>query len=144
MNLINAVLFGSGALNWDGKERRSDRYGSVALVDTNSENKLISPGASFKKQIASDYIGRNGALVAKIIETRESTHIGDLFRGFAPSTPSISDHILLGNGKLFIEEYQWATAVGLTPEDGRKTDWLNPEALYKCHEQTVELYFIPS
>jgi hypothetical protein len=34
-------------------------------------------------------------------------------------------------------------AVGLAPEDvdDRDTDWLDPRALYRAHEQTVRLVF---
>ncbi|WP_030472510.1 hypothetical protein [Lentzea aerocolonigenes] len=31
------------------------------------------------------------------------------------------------------------TAVGLAPDDDRDTDWLDPRALYRCHNQTVRL-----
>ena len=29
------------------------------------------------------------------------------------------------------------------PDDGRDYDWLDPKALYRCHEQTVRLTFDP-
>jgi hypothetical protein len=32
----------------------------------------------------------------------------------------------------------------LEPDDGRRADWLNPKALYRCHEQTVRLLFRPT
>jgi hypothetical protein len=30
-------------------------------------------------------------------------------------------------------------AVGLAPDDRRHADWLDPRALYRCHNQTVRL-----
>jgi len=34
--------------------------------------------------------------------------------------------------------------IGLSPEDNRKKDWLDPKAFYKTHLSKVELYFEPS
>lgn len=33
--------------------------------------------------------------------------------------------------------------VGVKPEDGRDTLWLDGPALYRCHSQTVQLEFVP-
>ena len=76
------------------------------------------------------------------METRQSSHIGDIFRGISPSTPQIGDSIELGEGTLFVSaspEGQW---VGLEPDELRNSDWLDPEALYRVHDQTVVLSFV--
>jgi hypothetical protein len=80
-----------------------------------------------------------GSLVAEVIATRKSTHIGDLFRGIFPSTPKLGARIVLGHGALFYNGNQ----VGLKPDDGRENDWLDPHSLYQAHDQTVRLIFVP-
>ena len=120
-------LLGVGVMSWLGSERRSDRYGSVGLFTDPTGEKM---------PIKSDISG-NGELIAVVKETRESHHIGDFFRGLFPSTPNVGDKIILGSGDLFFED----GCVGLKPDDGRSHDWLDPEQLYRAHDQTIELYF---
>ncbi len=80
--------------------------------------------------------------------TIKPTHIGDLFRGVSPSTPKVGETIVLGTGTFFTEPTDWyaegvkfSLAFGLDPDDGRETDWLDINSLYRLHEQDVELYF---
>jgi len=129
---------GTGILNWPNVERIGDRYGVVGLWDDGHTLPLAAPLPE----------GIEGELVAEVLETRESHHIGDLFRGLFPTTPNVGDRIVLGSGTLFRETkreggdtYEY---VGLRPDDGRDTDWLNPEALYRVHHQTVRLLFEPA
>ena len=124
---------GTGVLSWKRGERISDRYGAVTLRGAADGGELVTL-ARLKE-------GRAGQLVAYVVEGRVSGHIGDLFRGFFPpgAPPPTGQKITLGAGLLFFER----GAVGLRPDDGRKVDWLNPEALYVAHEQVVELYFRP-
>ncbi len=82
--------------------------------------------------------------MAHIIETRQSQHIGDIFRGIGPSTPTAGDAITLGAGTLFTEMDDGVPRIGVTPDDGRETDWMDPRALYRCHSQTVRLEFRPA
>jgi hypothetical protein len=70
-------------------------------------------------------------------ETREATHIGDLFHRVFPTQPRLNEHVVLGEGTLFFDE----DGVGLSPDDGRDTLWLNMHALYRVHNQTVTLFF---
>ena len=129
MKKSKEVSLGSGVLNWERSERVSDRYGTVSLyVNTDQEE-------SVDLKEVSGY----GELKAKIIETRDSYHIGDLFRGFQPGGAKVGDEIVLGQGNLFFVDWH----VGLEPLKPRNRDWLNPKALYKCHFQTVELFFTP-
>jgi hypothetical protein len=86
-------------------------------------------------------LGQRGRLVAEVLATRPSTHPGDLFHGWHPTTPEVGERIQLGVGTLFFEEL-WEVA-GLRPDDGRETFWLDPPALYRAHEQTVRLVFEP-
>jgi hypothetical protein len=34
-------------------------------------------------------------------------------------------------------------SIGVQPQDGREMDWMDPHALYRAHDQTVELSFEP-
>ena len=129
-------LIGIGELNWPKGERVTDRYGCVSLNKgggQDSEEEITDI-----KMDVGKFIGKKGTLTAKVISTRDSYHIGDLFRGLVPSKPEVDDGLTLGIGVLFIGEYN---SVGLEPEDGRESDWLDPEVLYQLHCQTVELYF---
>jgi hypothetical protein len=45
--------------------------------------------------------------------------------------------VTLGEGALFFENDE----VGIRPDDGRDTQWLDIHALYNVHEQTVTLCF---
>jgi hypothetical protein len=136
-----AVTLGEGALTWPRGERVSDRYGTVGLMAT---------GQSYGDYFA-DYAfvdvhqvpeGSRGRLRATVLETRDSGHIGDLFRGLFPTTPEVGEVIDLGSGVVFYERVEDAPYIGLRPDDGRTSDWLDPQALYRTHEQTVRLEFI--
>lgn len=126
------LLVGKGQLSWNRGERVSDRYGSVRLYDSHGGPVPLETELTRLK----------GRLVAKILEARRSTHIGDLFRGLFPSTPDVGEEILLGKGMVFYLDD--GRAIGLEPEEPRDSDWLNPKALYRAHDQTVELYFEPT
>lgn len=125
----NKILLGIGILNWDRGERVSDRYGFVKL--------FTSVGIEETLLFDEDHKDRKGRLVAKVIETRKSDHIGDLFHGVFPVTPDVGESIILGEGMLAVDD----DAVGLKPEDGRESMWLDIWKLYRAHLQTVELYF---
>lgn len=140
----NAILIGTGALTWDGVERRTDRYGTVTVHDSNADNEPITNNSHLKFDLIEQLKGKSGQLIAEILETRKSTHIGDMFRRIYPSTPDKGDIIELGDGRLFVRSYSWANCIGLEPNDGRLKDWLDPVALYRCHEQTVNIYFVPN
>jgi len=125
----NKILLGIGILNWDRGERVSDRYGFVKLFTSvnNEETLLFDKSQNDKK----------GRLIAEVIRTRKSDHIGDLFHGVFPVTPKVGENIILGDGALIVDD----DAVGLIPNDGRETLWLDIDKLYRAHLQTVKLYF---
>lgn len=126
------IKIGKGFFNWPSRERRSDRYGTVWLLAEDDETVL-----PFDKSIE----GKKGKLIVKILGTRQSRHIGDFCRGFFPETPKQGETIELGFGIVFFDSSEWGSAIGLRPLENRKNDWLNPEKLYRCHDQVVELYF---
>jgi len=137
------MILGTGILTWMPGERRSDRYGYVYLLRYgNSESDTW-------ENIPIKHISvQRGKLVAKIVETRTSSHIGDLFHCVFPRTPDVGQEIVLGTGTLVFNDFEDeggdGTEVGLYPDDDRSTMWLDMRALYDCHEQTVELRFEPA
>jgi hypothetical protein len=135
------IILGEGALTWPRGERVSDRYGTVGLM---------APGQSYGDYLANYAFvdvhqvpeGERGQLRATVLETRDSGHIGDLFRGLFPTTPEVGEVIFLGAGTVFYEDDDGAPYIGLQPDEARSSDWLDPAALYRVHEQTVRLEFL--
>lgn len=142
--MVTAVHLGTGVLSWTGAERRSDRYGTVALMEDGVTSLTDGPNERPLSEEALIAIrGKPGKLVATVLDPRESTHIGDLYRGFFPSVPEKGEEIELGVGTAFFEDQEWTMAVGLFPKNAREEDWLDPEKLYRAHEQLVDLHFVP-
>ncbi|MGW5646226.1 hypothetical protein ACWEV3_40225 [Saccharopolyspora sp. NPDC003752] len=136
---MDIVDLGTGALYWHADERRTDRYGTVHL------NKTPEGDTPDPITFGNAPIGTHGRLVAVILDTRPAFHLGDWTQGHTPSTPATGDEITLGTGTLFVEPSRYGnTEIGLRPDDDRDTNWLNPAALYRCHEQTVRLELRPS
>lgn len=123
----NAVLIGRGMLSWPREERISDRYGLISLYQDSEQLELGCPEDD------------SGSLIAVVTDSKPSPHIGDCFRGLTPRQPSNGDIVVLGTGKVIGDPLH----IGLQPDDGRESDWLNPRALYDVHGSIVELYFAP-
>ena len=132
--LDSALLLGEGVLFWSSVERQTDRYGFVYLSTTPTENAERVP------LFVADSAGEYGLLVAEIVESRQSPHMGDTFRHIFPERPELGEIIELGNGVCRVGDDH---TVGIEPEDDRAIDWMNPAALYRCHCQTVRLFFVP-
>lgn len=137
---------GTGVLTWDAVERRSDRYGAVYLIPDGCNSMTESDTPSLVRAESVDALsGRRGHLLAVVVATRKSTHIGDLFHGIFPRTPEVGQVIELGHGDLFrSNNYAGGASVGVRPDDGRDEMWMDVRALYDAHEQTVELFFSPT
>jgi hypothetical protein len=128
------IAVGQGQLWWPRFERQSDRYGTVLL--------LTGPDAEDYVSFENAPVGQLGQLVAVVVETCRSGHCGDIARALAPTTPTVGEEITLGVGTLFTDtdaDLGVPTAVGCGPADHRDIDWLDPRALYRCHNQTVRL-----
>jgi hypothetical protein len=140
-----------GIFTWPRMERVTDRYGAIAITDKAYEDRMTGPAAEFKgAAVQSDLpllVGKRCRIVATVLETRDSNHIGDIFRGIGPSRPNVGEVIDLGEGEFFIEPDQdWAVGgvtFGLKPDDGRPNDWFDPRKLYRLHDQTVALEITP-
>ena len=146
------IRLGCGMLTWGRGERVSDRYGAVYLsqrrIDWQKDptgNGMEAIGSvKFDASALKANVGQCGKLVAKVVQSRDSQHIGDWFHSVSPSTPDVGEVIVLGEGRLFSEPAMDpgdSPQFGLRPEDGRDTLWLDIHALYRCHEQTVEICF---
>lgn len=129
-------LIGTGRLNWPREERVCDRYGCVVLGPD-----VDAAASRLPLDLPED--GGKGQIVAEVLATRQSTHIGDLFHGLRPETPNVGEMIVLGEGHAFHKADEWGEAIGLKPLAPRETFWLDPKSLYRCHDQTVNLYFVP-
>lgn len=134
----STVVLGEGMLAWPAGERHTDRYGTVYLTSPDGQPVSLSTALA----------GTYGHLVAVVLVTRRSRHIGDWARGLAPTTPTVGETITLGVGTLFIatlgDPENTVDLLGLTPDDGRPTDWMSPAALYRSHDQTVRLELRPA
>lgn len=138
----NQILVGRGKLTWMKSERVSDRYGAVWLMSNNDSS--LTPHEPTPQPLWLPPATQLGSLYAKVIDARESTHIGDFFRGIVPKTPKNGDIFLLGTGTASVESVININTFLLTPTEPRDSDWLNPLALYNCHESIVELIWIPT
>lgn len=136
----NSVHLGRGVLNWNSHERISDRYGSFHIADPEGKKSSLQ---YFNVEVINQLVSKNayGSLYAHVIENRKSSHIGDIFRKFKPTIPEIGEQVLLGTGFLFSQTSFNVFSIGLRPTIDRTSDWLIPQALYKCHEQTVDIFF---
>lgn len=135
--IVSKIELAKGWLQWPSKERISDRYGTIRIFkfDPNENETSFD---DFPPELP---LGKYGRIVAEVIETQESSHIGDLARGIYPQTPEVGEKMVLGEGILFVELDEWSSVVGLKPLEERDYDWLNPEILYKLHDQRVNLSF---
>lgn len=133
-------MVGYGIFCWGGEERRSNRYGSFTLTDSDYNNTTtVTP----KVNIPDELLGKRVRVVCKVVESRKSGHIGDLFLNIFPSQPEVSEEIELGIGFLHATVCDWSPehlTIYLIPEDGRKMLWIDPRILYRLHDQTVKVF----
>ena len=97
---MKRTLLATGNLTWNSAERRTDRYGSVRLTDAAAGDTDV-----FLAPEMDELEGRQGRLVAEVLEPVDSPHMGDLFRGLSPTTPDLGERVVFGEGELFIEHY---------------------------------------
>jgi hypothetical protein len=139
------MKLGHGVFTWGGEERRSDRYGAFLLCAEPYAGAAPVTGVTYDKDLAEELEDKRVRLVAKVVETRKSGHLGDLFLGIRPSTPEVGEEIDLGVGILHTEPCDWdskATSTFLVPGDPptRERFWFDPNKLYRLHDQTVEVF----
>ena len=143
------MILGRGILDWHRSERITDRYGAIHLSHRLKDDPDTATPADFV-DFSDQFDGLHGSLFAVVLETRDSIHVGDMLRRLFPSTPQVGERFCLGTGTLWIGELRDnrdsygdspPKTIGLLPDDRRAHDWLNPQVLYKLHQQTVELHF---
>lgn len=132
------LSIGTGRLTWDRSERISDRYGAIYLID-HGDSLSSGPTPYSELNIPQEWKGRRVRITARVLESRDSTHIGDMFHGVYPRTPAVGESILLGEGYLRAGlNRDNSMTVELVPLDGESRRY-RLRGLYDAHEQTVEL-----
>jgi len=136
---------GFGIFGWNGAERRSDRYGAFVL-DRSPFSGTESVAAHLDMGALQKLVGKRVRVTCKVLRTRDSGHIGDMFLGIKPTRPNEGDVIDLGVGTLRLEDagFHSLTAIVLEPCDGRHNFWIDPRTLYKLHDQTVDVFVEPT
>jgi hypothetical protein len=140
------TLLAHGTLSWSGTERRSDRYGEIFLDAVTyalpGADPTVTATPTYNKFVANRMLNKRVRLTAKVIESRVSGHIGDLFLGIKPSQPEVGEEIDLGVGTFEQGSVEWTTAptIRLLPGDGREVFWFDPHKLYRLHDQTIDLF----
>jgi hypothetical protein len=88
-------------------------------------------------------LGTAGTLVAHVIHADVSDDDRELGRRHPELRPPVpGERVVLGSGTLFTEEYaDWPPLIGVRPSDGRQSEWMDPNALYRCKGHLVRLEF---
>lgn len=141
--MATPLLLGTGRLTWRRAERMSDRYGFVYLLQRGDSLSAENEAPRAALVLPPESVGARGRLIAEVIETRTSTHLGDFFHGVYPETPTVGERIVLGEGTLGWLYENGVDQVGILPDDKRDTLRMDIRALYRAHEQTVRLVFEP-
>lgn len=135
------LKIGHGVFNWSRDERVSNRYGVFYLISTPMYMAACTT-AFMDANAMQPFLGKRVRIVCKVLETRDSPHVGDLALGISPFTPNVGEEITLGVGNLIRKDYPEDPfmGIGLQPEDCREQLWIDPRILYRLHDQTVDLY----
>lgn len=135
------IKVASGIFTWDAVERRSNRYGSFVLTDTNF-NKDASASVTYDLAALRSLEHKRVHVVCKVITARKSGHLGDGFLKIVPSQPEVGEEIDLGVGVLHMEPgfTDSEHTLKLHPGDAREVFWMDPRKLYRLHDQTVEVF----
>lgn len=137
-NLPKTAVQIVGQFNWEGAERRSDRYGGIMLLGPHESQFDHAPNVSLEP--FRPFIGRRVIITAKVLQTRESYHVGDLARGISPKTPNVGWVVELGIGTVRSLDKVGELDHLIFQRDGTGShDWMDPTILYQLHHQTVEL-----
>ncbi len=133
---------GFGIFMWDAIERRSNRYGSFFMADAPYDGSLtVTPRLDDLMAL----VGKRVRVACKVVESRVSVHIGDLFLDITPTRPNVGEVIELGVAELGLGTADdGKTSILMYPEDRSRDLWIDPRKFYRLHDQTVELYIEPT
>lgn len=133
----------TGIFGWHADERRSNRYGAFHATKTGYADVPAGVPTVTHRETIRSLEGRRVRVVAKVIETRASGHIGDLFLGLFPKPAPIGAEIELGIGTLRTapNDYNQTTLeLLIEPDSPRDEFWIDPRLFYALHDQTVEIW----
>jgi len=138
------IKLAHGVFTWSGSERRSDRYGSFNLLAEPFEGAEVTE-VTYDRELAKKLEDKRVRILVRVLATRKSKHIGDLFLGIKPSTPEVGEEVDLGVGIFHTEPCEYDSKVlstFLVPGEppSRDTFWFNPRKLYRLHDQTVDVF----
>lgn len=136
------TMIAAGIFVWDGYERRSNRYGSFNLVNTNFERNDKAE-VTYRMKAIEKLVHHRVRITVLVVTTRTSGHAGDHALHIFPTTPEVGDEIDLGVGVLSMRDTVWSYVshtIVLQPDDKRSYMWMDPRKLYVLHDQTVEVY----
>lgn len=138
-------LVATGIVTWSSEERQSNRYGSIAIVGKSYDGSGSYTPILHPRRLSRLY-GNRVHLNCRVLESRDSGHIGDHFLNIMPSRPEVGEVISLGVGFLTKEKVSWSNdlVLALKPRDSRSKFWIDPRKLYRLHDQTVEVYAEPT
>jgi hypothetical protein len=139
------TLIGIGIFTWNKKERVSNRYGSFFLSFESYEGEKtkldLDSFGILNLDLIKDLTNKKVKVTCKVVETRKSSHIGDLFLKIFPTTPELNELVEFdGILNSEIDQDMDSLCFILKPEDNRKELWIDPKKLYRLHDQTVEVY----
>ena len=143
---------GSGIFSWCATERRFGRYGSFFLARSDS-NETVRRDVHLDLPALRALEGMHVRISLRVAESRPSGHGGDQFLQLFPGVPpAVGSTIELAVGRLILldhsgfppDDHPTRVGIGIAPSDGRRHLWLDPEKLYRLHDQTVDLCVKPT
>lgn len=143
---------GSGIFSWCATERRFGRYGSFFLARSDF-NETVRRDVHLDLPALRVLEGMHVRISLRVAESRPSGHGGDQFLQLFPGAPpAVGSTIELAVGRLVLvdhsgfppDDHPTQVGIGIAPSDGRQHLWLDPEKLYRLHDQTVDLFVKPT
>lgn len=132
----------SGIFMWSAMERRSRRYGGFYMsANSFGGNAAALPDINIKA--LSGFVNKRVRIKCVVTENRESGHVGDAFLDILPSKPEVGETVDLGVGILELAKTDFEsdyTVIVLRPLKNRDELWIDPNKLYRLHDQTVTVF----
>lgn len=139
----------TGIFTWDAFARQSKQYGHFTVEQKGYSADAVADYCFFDEGLLYEHEGRRVKFTAVVLEARPSGHCGDMFlfrpgeaEHLKPIEPAVGEVVEIGVGKLSLRRGSGLDnlMMGLAPADGREHFWLDPEILYRLHDQTVNIF----